>query len=126
MLNLPAKQNNIPYVLGGNLNNVLKTWLKEIGVMEFAHGMLAVTSINPEDIKISAGYIQKEYGAMYYLFTVGAFADKVVTAANLPHGALPPTSCTDKKKVAIALNECRTYLLRRAYAQTSYNPNISS
>lgn len=128
MLNLLVKQPlppSKPIVFGGNINSTLVTWLQQLGVMDFLHAGVVVRSIDPVDIQLSADHIRKNYGHVSVLFSVGTFAHRTLTAAGLEHGTLPATSTKNLKEIEAALNQCRNYLLRSAYAPKS-NPNVSS
>lgn len=129
MLNLLVKQLppiSKPIVFGGNINSKLITWLQQLGVTDFLHAGVVVRSIDPADIQLSADHIRKNYGHAEFIFTVGAFAHKTLTAAGLDHGALPPTSTKDKKEIEAALTHCRNYLLRSMYHAPKSSPTISS
>jgi hypothetical protein len=126
MSNLQVRVNNQPLVFGGNVNSTLKTWMEQLGIRDFAHAKMLTRSIVPAEIKLSADFIRREYGHYTYIFTVGIFADKVLTAAGIDHGAFPATSTTDKKSIVNSMANCRTYLMRRMYhAPTSSNPECS-
>lgn len=123
MLSLLGRpQLNKPIVFGGNLNSVLVTWMKQLGVDDFLHGCFNIRSINPTDIQLSAEHLRKMYGDAEYLFSVGKIAHKTLVAAGLDHGALPSTSTKDKKEIEAAMVHCRNYLIRRFY----YAPKGSS
>jgi hypothetical protein len=123
-VNQPPPSSPQVLVIGGNVNGRLCAWLRELGISDFAHAAINVTSISPKDIQASADYIRREYGAVDYLFSVGLFADKTLRAAQLDHGALPATKTKDQKTLETALNNCRNYLLRRMYhAPTQSPPN---
>jgi hypothetical protein len=115
MQSLQVKVNNTPIVFGGCCNSILNTRMQELGVKDFIFAKLITYSITPEDIIKSAEYIQREYSAYQYVFSVGAMADKVLKMANIDHGALPSSAAKDKKTVAFAMQNCRNYLLRRMY-----------
>lgn len=120
-----VKQSNIiPLVFGGNMNSTLKSWLEQLGFNDFVHAQMNITSINPLEIQKSANYIRQNYSDKL-IFTVGNFADKVLTAATLPHGALPSTS-SHKLEVQKALLECKQFLDRRFNVQTNISPTECS
>lgn len=91
------------------MNSTLKSWLKELGFDDFVHAQVTVTSICPIDINKSAEHIISNYGKALVMFSVGRFADRVLTAASLPHGAFPPTTA-NKLEVQKAMFNCKTYL----------------
>lgn len=127
MLSLLEKPElNKPIVFGGNINSTLITWLQQLGVQDFLHAGVMVRSIDPKDIQLSADHIRNNYGHAKFIFTVGTFAHKTLTAAGLDHGALPPTSTKDKKQIEAALTHCRNYLLRSMYYAPKGSPTISS
>lgn len=124
MLNQWVKQNNhIPIVFGGNNSSSLRSWMREIGVMEFVHAKLQHESIAPYEMQLSAACILHEYAGHPWIFSVGKFADRVLNMAAIDHGALPskPTPLELNK----AIMNCRNYLIRSGYAPKS-SPNISS
>lgn len=105
--------NNLPYVLGGNNTARLKRWMSQVGVPNYFHLELKVESIAPEKMWESAGYLVNNLSHVPMLFSVGIFADKVLTLANLKHGALPSTKVKDDKKITKAIDNCRNYFLER-------------
>lgn len=127
MLNLLEKPLlNKPIVFGGNINSTLVKWLQQLGIADFLHAGVVVRSIDPKDIQLSADHIKKQYGHAAFIFTVGTFAHKTLTAAGLDHGALPSTSTMNKKEIEAALTHCRNYLLRSMYYAPKSSPTISS
>lgn len=102
-------------VIGGNVNGTMRAWLQQVGVSDFMHAATNVRSIDPQNLKISADYIRREYGTADFLITVGLFADKVVKLAKLDHGTLPATNIKDRKIIAASLAGCQDYLMRRRF-----------
>lgn len=121
MINPEARRSNQrPIVFGGNVNDTLRTWLRQIGVEDFVHADFKVDSIEPLAIEKSAEYVRRTYVGMGPFLTVGKFADKLLTRAFMLHGSLPATTTTDKKVIAESLENCRNYLLRSIfYAPTN-------
>jgi hypothetical protein len=115
-----------PVVFGGNVNGTLKTWLQQLGVVDFLHAAVLVKSIDPADIQLSAEHVRKTYGHADFIFTVGTFAHKTLTLAGMDHGALPPTNTKNLKQIDAALNQCRNYLIRSMYYAPKSSPIISS
>ncbi len=116
----------LPYVIGGNSNGTLKAWFSHLGVPDYVHVKLDVGSIAPEDIQRSAETLKSRWKNVEFVFSVGLFADKLLRAAGLDHGALPLTNTEDKKLIESSLLECRNYLLRRIYGPQSTPPTICS
>lgn len=105
--------NNLPYVLGGNNTAKLKRWMSQVGVPNYFHLELNVESIAPSEMWKSAEYLVHNFSHVPMLFSVGLFADKVLSKANLKHGVLPSTKVKDQKKIMKAIDECRSYFLER-------------
>lgn len=111
------------YVVGGNVNNKLYSWLAELGVHDFLHLALDITSIAPEDLKATALMARQELVAAAWIISVGSYADKILGLALLDHGVLPLTSLKDKKQISDKLMKCRNYLYQRSLNYvSSYEP----
>lgn len=110
--------NNLPLVVGGNNTRKLQSWLREIGIPDYRHLSLTIESIDPALIEVSARQIQDLLDSAHFLYSVGAFGDRVLTVAGRTHGAFPNTKTKDFKLVQKCVKQCRDYTLGRMHVKS--------